>query len=199
MKTAMKSARAASAVVVCALAAHGLAQDERGGTPDAAMAAWVEMISPNAHHGRLSPFVGAWDADMMYQMAADAEPTHDTFRSTFTIIMDGRFLQEDVVSETEMGPFSGRGVIGYDNTKQAYVASWIDNMSTAMQHSEGHWDPSTARFEFRGESPSMSGEWRPVRSQMSMVKDGVFVVREWMTHEDGTEWLRFEATYRKRG
>ena len=42
--------------------------------------------------------------------------------------------------------FKGMGVEGYDNVKKKFVSSWIDNMGTGIQFSEGTYDPATKTF-----------------------------------------------------
>ena len=39
--------------------------------------------------------------------------------------------------------FKGMGVEGYDNVKKKFVGSWIDNMGTGIQFSDGTYDPAT--------------------------------------------------------
>ena len=64
--------------------------------------------------------------------------------------MNGRYVAMDVTGKMQMPgedgkmkdvQFKGMGVEGYDNAKQKFVASWIDNMSTGIQFSDGTYDP----------------------------------------------------------
>ena len=59
--------------------------------------------------------------------------------------------------------FKGMGIEGYDNAKKKFVSSWIDNMGTGIQFSEGTYDPATKTFTYTSEIEMMPGMKTPVR------------------------------------
>ena len=59
--------------------------------------------------------------------------------------------------------FKGMAVEGYDNVKKKFVSSWIDNMGTGIQFSEGTYDPASKTFTYTSEMEMMPGMKTPVR------------------------------------
>jgi len=162
------------------------------------MADWMAMNSPNEHHQNLHAFKGEWHAEMRYRMDRDASAEPGEFDSVFKVVMDGRFVEEHVTSETPMGEFRGRGLMGYDNTKRRYVSTWFDNMSTSVHWAEGHYDEDSGTFEFNGKSPDMNGEWQEVRAVIQWEDKDTFTLEEWAYEDDGSRWQRFSAEYRRK-
>ena len=71
---------------------------------------------------------------------AGAPAMEETGTATRTMALGGRVLVEDVKS-TMMGmPFTGHGMMGYDNVTGKYWSTWMDSMSTGMMMSEGTCD-----------------------------------------------------------
>ncbi len=162
-------------------------------------AAWYAANGPNEHHERLKFYVGDWHATMRMAMSRDMTPEEGEFDASITLVMGGRFIEENVTSETPGGLFEGRGLIGYDNHKQRYVSTWYDNMSTTVHTNEGYWDESSKTLEFFGESPDvMTGETKKVRIVLERLGRDVFTAREWAYEDDGSRWLRFAAEYHRK-
>ena len=59
-------------------------------------------------------------------------------------------------------------VEGYDNVKKKFVASWIDNMGTGIQFSEGTYDPATKTFTYTSEMESVPGMKTQVREVLKV-------------------------------
>lgn len=184
----------AGAAMVSCFGALAMADDHEAETP-ADMAGMMAMGAPNANHERLNYFIGDWRAVMKFRMSQEMTAQPGEFDSTYESVMDGRFVEERVTSESPMGVFEGRGVLGYDNTKQRYVAIWFDNMSTTIHQSEGFVDEEAHTMEFNGVSPGMDGEWKTTRSILEIHGEDTFTMREWVYEDDGTRWQRFEAEY----
>ena len=66
--------------------------------------------------------------------------------------------------------FKGMGVEGYDNVKKKFVSSWIDNMGTGIQFSEGTYDPATKTFTYTSEIEMMPGMKTPVREVIKVAR-----------------------------
>jgi len=198
---AMRIWAAAVAVAGLGLAAAAPADQQQGQSQEAmpeGMADWMAMSAPNEHHEKLHAFKGEWRAQMRYRMDQGASAEPGEFDSVFKVVMGGRFVEEHVTSETPVGEFRGRGLMGYDNTKQRYVAMWYDNMSTTIHMSEGHYDADGRVFEFQGKSPGMDGEWEDVKSVVQWEDKDTFTLEEWVYEDDGTRWQRFSAEYSRK-
>lgn len=166
---------------------------------DQDMAEWMEINGPNENHERLHFMVGEWEADMRYTMGKGMPAEPGEFTSKIKVVMDGRFVEEHVHSHTPAGEFRGRGVIGYDNHAEKYVAVWFDNAGTTIHTSKGEWDESSKTFTFHSNSPDlMTGEVKKVRSEMKKISADRFTVEEWVYEEDGSHWQRFQAEYKRK-
>lgn len=95
--------------------------------------------TPGKEHEQLAKsHAGEWKGKTTLWMTSESEPIHSECTYTVTPIMDGRYLMGKMEGEFPgMGPYSGAGVIGFDNLKQQYVASWIDNHSTGILNGVG--------------------------------------------------------------
>jgi len=61
----------------------------------------------------------------------------ETGTATRSMTLDGRVLVEDVSSSMMGSPFTGHGMMGYDNVTGKYWSTWNDSMSTGLMVSEG--------------------------------------------------------------
>lgn len=88
--------------------------------------------TPNQNHAFLQQFSGNWiTASSVMSM-----PQTDG-RASYSMIMDGRYL-DGMHSGTFAGvPFQGRLTLGYDNYKHKFVASFIDDLGTSIRSAEG--------------------------------------------------------------
>lgn len=95
--------------------------------------------TPGKEHEQLiKRNVGEWQGKTMMWMTSDSEPMEGECTFTVKPIMDGRYVMCQMEGEMPgMGPYSGAGVYGYDNLRQQYVASWIDNHSTGILNGVG--------------------------------------------------------------
>jgi hypothetical protein len=102
------------------------------------MQAIVQAGQAGEQHAWLTGEAGTWDGLNRSWLAPDAPPIETHSVTTVTPIMGGRFVRVEVVGEMPgMDAYRGEGLFGYDNTAEQYVATWIDNLSTAIRHGTG--------------------------------------------------------------
>src|SRR5260370_41788950 len=132
--------------------------------PNAAdmMKQMMEMSKLNENHKLLSSLDGNWDYTIKFWMNHDpnAKPPESKGTATRQSVMGGRYVMMDVSGKMQMPgedgkmkdmQFKGMGLEGYDNIKKKFVASWIDNMGTGIEFSEGTYDPATKTFTYTSE------------------------------------------------
>lgn len=108
-----------------------------GWTPED-MQACIAAATPGPEHALLAKDVGEWTAKTTMWMSPDADPVESTGSMKVTPILDGRFMKIEMQGEMPgMGPYMGGGTCGYDNVLKKYVATWMDNWSTAIMVGEG--------------------------------------------------------------
>ena len=120
----------------------------------------VEMSKLNENHKMLADMDGNWNYAIKMWMNPDpnAKPQESKGTATRKSVMGGRYVVMDVTGKMQMPDqtgkmkdmqFKGMGVEGYDNVKKKFVSSWIDNMGTGIQYSDGTYDPASKNVHFR--------------------------------------------------
>lgn len=166
---------------------------------DAMMKAYMEYATPGAPHKAMQNLVGAWDANIKSWMDPSAPPTETKGISTFTSVMDGRYLEEQAEGSFNGMPFHGRGLYAYDNMKKKYVGTWIDNMGTGVMMSEGTSPDSGKTINWTGKaSDPMSGKEQSYRSTMHMVSADQYHFEMFGPDPSGKEVKMMEITYNRK-
>jgi len=93
--------------------------------------------------------------------------------------------------------FKGMSFEGYDNAKQKFVSSWIDNMGTGIMMSEGTYDPATKAFTYTSEIEMMPGMKQKVREVIKIV-DNNHHTFEWYEDRGGQEAKTMEIKYTRK-
>ena len=107
----------------------------------AMMAAAAKYTQPGDHHEVLERFLGEWDTEWRITMAGmEMPPSKGTSKSTW--LMDGRWIQGTSTGALMGMDMESHMIMGYDNFKQSYVITMVNNMDTAMLRAEGDMDPN---------------------------------------------------------
>ena len=159
--------RCAAVAITSGLLMHSLeAAEEKaaaaGGAPDMEqmMKKMEALAAPAAEHQLLGSMAGEWDAETRCFMAGpEAPPTVNKGTCHSTMILGGRFLQEEFQGDMMGKKFAGMGLTGYDKFNKKYVCFWVDDMGTGMFTCEGTCDESGKVLTFTGKMDDpMTGE-----------------------------------------
>lgn len=93
--------------------------------------------------------------------------------------------------------FKGLAVEGYDNVKQKFVATWIDNMGTSVTVSEGAYDPASRTFTYHYEMELVPGMKTKMR-QTVKIEDANHHVYDWYEDRGGKEVKTMEVEYSRK-
>jgi hypothetical protein len=197
-------------VAVPANPAGGTGASASTGQPNAAdmMKQMMELSKIGENHKLLSSLDGNWDYTIKFWMNPDpnAKPQESKGTATRKSIMGGRYVMEDVSGKMQMPgedgkpkdvQFKGMGMEGYDNVKKKFVASWIDNMGTGIEFSEGTYDPATKSFTYTSEIEMVPGMKTAVREVIKIV-DNNHMSLEWYENQGGQEKKTMEINYTKK-
>jgi hypothetical protein len=136
------------------------------------MAKMMELAKTGENHKVLAELAGNWSYTVKMFMAPGEPASESKGNATRKVIMDGRYVTGEYAGKFKMPgadgkmkdmEFKGMSVDGYDNVKQKFVSSWIDNMGTGIMLSDGTYDPSTKTFTFTGDYEAMPGMKSKVR------------------------------------
>jgi hypothetical protein len=177
--------------------------------PQEMMKQMVEMGKLNDNHKLLSSMDGSWTYNIKMWMNPDpnAAPQQSKGTAMRKSVMGGRYVVMDVTGKMQMPDatgkmkdmqFKGMGVEGYDNVKQKFVASWIDNMGTGIQFSDGTYDPATKTLTYTSDMEMMPGVKTPVREVLKLT-DKDHMLLEWYETHGGQEKKTMEIAYARAG
>ena len=169
----------------------------------------MELSKLNENHKVLTELDGNWNYIIKFWMNPDpnAPPQQSKGTATRKSVMGGRFVVMDVSGKMQMPgedgkmkdmQFKGMGVEGYDNVKKKFVASWIDNMGTGIQFSDGTYDPATKTLTYTSEMEPVPGMKMPVR-EVIKVADNNHMALEWYENHGGQEKKTMEINYTRVG
>src|SRR5262245_36442264 len=132
------------AVTLLAATAVFAADAPKAPTADqqAMMDKMMKAATPGPQHEMFKKMAGEWSTTVKYQMDPTQPMQESQGASTITTLMDGRYCQEVATGQMMGQPFSGMGIMGYDNVTGKYVSTWIDNMGTGIMTSTGTADAS---------------------------------------------------------
>ena len=200
------------------LAAPAFAQD-KGTTPaegkasasappsDEDMSKMMAMAQPGANHKILAELAGNWTYKLKFWFMPNVPPSESTGTTVCKPIMDGRYFESDTAGKFQMPgangqmqdlDFKGMAIDTYDNVKQKFVSSWIDNMGTSITMSEGTYDAASKTFTYLGEEESVPGNKTKTRQSIKILDHDHYVM-EWYETHDGKEAKMMELDYTRQG
>ena len=163
----------------------------------------MEMLktlgTPGAPHKLLAGTEGSWAA----QVKTWIDPTKQSIYSTGTaerrMILDGRFLREEITSNVMGIVFNGIGFTGYDNSTKKYVSAWMDSSSTGIHFFEGiaSEDGKTITLESPYYDDPIRGpiKWHSVAR---IVAENSFLFELYSVDKKGKEEKMMEVTYTRK-
>ena len=168
----------------------------------------MELSKLNENHKLLTSLDGNWDYNIKFWMNPDpnAKPQESKGTAVRKSIMGGRFAVMDVNGKMQMPGengkmkdvmFKGMGIEGYDNVKKKFVASWIDNMGTGIEFSEGEYDPATTTLTYRADIEMPPGTTTKVREVIKLT-DKDHMMLEWYENKGGQEKKTMEISYTRK-
>jgi uncharacterized protein DUF1579 len=169
----------------------------------------MEMSKLNENHKLLADTAGSWSYTIKMWMNPDpnAKPQESKGTAVRKMTLDGHYLTGDYVGKMNMpGPdgkmqsftHHGMGIEAYDNAKKKFVASWIDNMGTGIENSEGTFDPATKSWTYRSEMEPIPGMKMQVREVIKLT-DKNHMTLEWYETANGQEKKTMEIAYTRSG
>lgn len=178
--------------VLCAFAfADDVKTDEK-------MRMMKEYSTPGEYHTKLAAMAGNWKYTSVWKETADGKSEVSNGTTNMKMIMDGRFLQQDVKGKSMGQNFKGLGTIGYNNVKKQYESTWIDNMATGMAHGTGTFDKTKDTIVETGEfscPTAAGGKTQTYRAEWKMIDKDKSTYTMWIKDDSGKEFINMEMNY----
>ena len=159
-------------------------------------AAYMAMVKTGPQHESLARFAGTWRAEAKFWMDPAAPPQVSTGTMTCTLVLGGRFLQQEYRGDG--GMFEGRGFWGYNTIDQRYEGLWIDSMATFFQVEHGQHDPATDTYAMHGAiTDPMSRKTIKKRSVITYKGPDEHTVEMFFEGQAGRENKTMEIRYKR--
>ena len=170
-------------------------------TPEqkAEMEAYMKAGTPGAPHQALASTAGNYDLKIKSWHDAGGPAMEEAGTATRAMTLGGRVLVEDVSSSMMGTPFTGHGMMGYDNVTGKYWSTWNDSMSTGLMVTQGTCDA-------QGKTCTFTGSWNdpikkgPVKARLTTrwPSATIEIFEMYGPGRDGKEMKMMEITYSKK-
>ncbi|MBN4057192.1 DUF1579 domain-containing protein, partial [bacterium AH-315-J21] len=137
----------------------------KGMTPKQ-MKEYLNSLLPGKDHNFLEQFVGEWKTlSRVWMLGPDSLPTESEGTTTAKWILGKRFIQFETVGQMMGQQFDEVMLLGHDNYRGLFTASYASSMSTALLSMTGQRHPKTGDITLYGEmdEPMLSVTGRTVK------------------------------------
>ncbi|MFH1194679.1 MAG: DUF1579 domain-containing protein [bacterium] len=164
---------------------------------DEGMKTWMEFMTPGPMHEILAKGAGDWKVKSTFWMYPGAEPQVTDGTAKGEMILGGRYLRVEQ-STTVMGmPMNGVSLEGFDNAKEIFVSTWIDNMGSGISFTEGKYDAEKKMINYEGKmTDPMTKSDAKFRQTTEWTDDGKIIIKMY-GYTQGVEYQNMEAIFSK--
>ena len=163
--------------------------------PQAMMETYKKLATPGEPHRQLASLAGRWTTTTKSWMEPNTPPMESTGACEYTVLLDGRYVQQECTGEMMGQPFTGIGVHGYDNVSQKYVTTWIDSMGTGIFVMDGTASPDGKIITLTGSHPDPFDGVMKHRAIWTFVDAQTQTFEMYGEHGHGHETKMMEITY----
>jgi len=166
--------------------------------PQAMMEVFAQLAKPGDPHKLFATLSGSWTTHTKEWMQPDKPPTESTGTAEMKMLLDGRFLFQELTGKMMGQPFSGIAIDGYDNLQKKYVTAWMDSMGTGIFMMEGTASDDGRTITLTGKHPQPGGGYMQHRAIWKIVDSNTQTFDMWGTHHGGKEMKILEILYARR-
>jgi hypothetical protein len=149
--------------------------------------------------GRLDALAGHWAVRQSMWTDAARPQTVERGEATFTPVLGGRHLRQELRIDSSKGAFRGLGYLGFDLATRRYESLWMDVNFTGTILAHGRYDPSRRTYELVGTvpDPQHAGATLPLR-EVIRVQDADHFSFEYYERRNGADMLALRLEYTRR-
>jgi len=171
---------------------------EKSMDPQAMMEVYTKLAAPGEQHKQLASLAGSWTTKTKEWMEPNKPPTESTGSAEMKILLDGRFLQQELTGQMMGQPFSGIEITAYDNLLKRYVTSWMSTMGTGIFTMEGTASTDGKTITLKGQHAEPGGGYMKHRAIWKIVDSNTQTFDMYGAHPGGKEWKMMEMTYTRK-
>ncbi|MCA9055869.1 MAG: DUF1579 domain-containing protein [Planctomycetaceae bacterium] len=157
----------------------------------------MKLAQPGPQHEQFKGLVGEWTCIGRSYEQNPEEPLEWKGTAEFSLLLGGRYLQQDFRGEMPGFKFEGRGITGYDNAQQKYVGTWMDTMSTGIMSTAGEFDPATNTMTEHAVSHTPAGEMKLVMTTIHKSDDAFLFTMSLDTPAGPHKMMEIDYTRKK--
>jgi hypothetical protein len=166
--------------------------------PQAMMAVYTKLAAPGEQHKQLASLAGSWTTKTKEWMEPNKPPVESTGSAEMKMLLDGRFLQQELTGQMMGQPFSGIEITAYDNLLKRYVTSWMSTMGTGIFTMEGTASTDGKTITLKGQHAEPGGGYMKHRAIWKIVDSNTQTFDMYGTYPGGKEWKVMEMTYTRK-
>ncbi len=179
---------------------HGeMTMESPGGMTPKQMKQYLNSLIPGKHHKFLAKFVGDWKTiTRIWMTGPDSLPTESEGTTSAKWILGNRFVEFTTTGQMMGQPMDEIMLLGYDNYRNLYTASYASSMGTALLSMTGQRNPKTGNITLYGEmdEPMLSVTGRMVKYIYSFPDDDTIKL-ELMDLHAGDDYKVIEVEFKR--
>ena len=164
----------------------------------AMMEVYKKLGTPGEPHKQFASLAGSWTTKTKEWMEPGKPPMESTGVAEMKMLLDGRFLQQELTGDMMGQPYSGIGITAYDNLRKRYVSTWIDSMGTGIFTMEGTANADGKTITLKGNHDEPGGGHMTHRAVWKIVDSNTQTFDMYGTHRGGKEMKMMEITYTRK-
>jgi hypothetical protein len=178
-----------------------MAEDKKAASPmdpQAMAEAYEKLATPGEQHKQLSSLAGIWTTKTREWTEPDKPPVETTGSADMKMLLDGRYLQQEVAGRMMEKPFSGIVITAYDNLLKRYVMTWMSTMGTGVFTMEGTRGADGKTITLEGQHAEPGGGYMKHCAIWTIVDNNTQTFDMYGPHQGGKEWKMMEMTYTRK-
>ncbi|MGJ0515098.1 MAG: DUF1579 domain-containing protein [Methylomicrobium sp.] len=171
---------------------------EKSTDPKAMMEVYTKLAAPGEQHKQLASLAGSWTTKTKEWMGPNKPSVESTGSAEMKMLLDGRFLQQEITGQMMGQPYSGIEITAYDNLLKRYVTTWMSTMGTGIFMMEGTASADGKTVTLKGQHAEPGGGYMKHRALWKIVDSNTQTFDMYGAHHGGKEWKMMEMTYTRK-
>jgi Protein of unknown function (DUF1579) len=146
----------------------------------------------------LAKRAGEWTRTIRFVGGSNAETPPSTGTSRISVILNGRFIQEQNEDVVFGRPVSGTRIYGYNDSTKQYEAAWLYTMSPAILNLTGTSTDGGKVVDYAGTTYTANGGKTRLHARVRQIDNDQFIVTLYTADADGKEAPFQETTYQRK-
>lgn len=188
-------------VFLVLLTTSAIANDQKSSkpmNPEEMMEVYTKLATPGEPHKLLASIAGSWTTKTKEWIDPQKPPVESTGTVSSRMMLDGRFLQQEITGSMHGRPHTGIWTIGYDNLLKRYISTWIDTMSTQIFIMDGTASADVKAITLTGQHAEVGGGHMTHRAIWKILDSNTQEFIMYGTYHGGQEMKMMEVLYTRK-